>query len=490
MASISVSNAQLGNALQDLLMAPDIEPGDDVSYQTCKTIYESHPLGAKIADNPIQMAQSQRRQITVQKGPEERLVEAFEAEWKALGVDGHILNLARLARIYGHASVAMLERGKAPNSKVNFDNLAAAQIAFNVLDPLNTAGSLLLNQDPNSLDFQKVAGISVDGKAYARDRTCTLLHEDPLYIAYTSSAFGYSGRSVYKRALFPLKSFINTQITNDMVAAKAGLLVVHEKQQSSAIDGLMQAVAGVKRQYLKDGQVGQVLQVGSDDTIESLDLHNLADAFNAARKNILEDIASAAGTPAQVINSETFAEGFGEGTEDAKRVAQYIQRIREWMDPAYEYFTKIVQHRAWNPEFYATIQVAFPKEYGGVDYKAALYEWQDNFRAEWPSLIEEPDSEKSKVDDVRLKGLVLIAETVLPILDPENKAEFIQTLYDNINAMKMVVTSPFKFDGISFQEYVPLVPETTPGETEEPDDLSAKDSVALLPNRQQRRLTA
>lgn len=50
--------------------------------------------------------------------------------------------------------------------------------------------------------------------------------------------------------------------------------------------------------------------------------------------------------PAIILNSETFARGFGEGTEDARSVAVYIDNIREWLEPLYDYFIRICQYRA------------------------------------------------------------------------------------------------------------------------------------------------
>lgn len=50
--------------------------------------------------------------------------------------------------------------------------------------------------------------------------------------------------------------------------------------------------------------------------------------------------------PAIILNSETFAQGFGEGTEDARSVAVYIDNIREWLEPLYDYFIRICQYRA------------------------------------------------------------------------------------------------------------------------------------------------
>ena len=52
----SMASTTPGNALQDLLVAPDIVPGDVISYQTCKEIYLYHPLGSRIVEGPVSLA--------------------------------------------------------------------------------------------------------------------------------------------------------------------------------------------------------------------------------------------------------------------------------------------------------------------------------------------------------------------------------------------------------------------------------------------------
>ena len=428
------------------MTAPDIIPGDAPSYQLCKTLYSYHPLGAKLVDFPIQMAQSMPREIAVPKGPEDRLVEAFLAEWAALGADRNIANLGRQAFIYGASTLALVGDASDPATPVQFEKLAQkASLTFNVLDPLNTAGSLVLNQDPNAVDYQKVAQVAVAGKVYNRSRTVTLFNEDPIYIEYTSSAFGYVGRSVFQRSLFQLKSFILTLITDNMIALKAGVLIIKLKQQSSAIDRLASAFNAQKRDMVKEAQTGNSINVGAEDSIESLNLQNLDGAYGMARKNILENIASASGRPAKIVMAETFAEGFGEGTEDAKHVAQYIDGVREWLGPAYQFMDRIAQRRAWSPEFYKTIQADFP-EYKDVDYKTAFYTWSNSFKATWPSLLKEPESELVEVDKVKLEGISSVSQILLPIADPTNKAIIAQWMTDNLNSLKRLFSSPLNLD--------------------------------------------
>jgi hypothetical protein len=439
-----------------------------------------------MVDSPLALAQSQSRIITVPKGPEDRLKEAFVQEWEALGADRLIMNTARLARIYGIASIALLEEGIRPNEALNFNGLYSANIAFNCFDPLNTAGSLVLNQRPNAFDFQKnIAPIRVESQEYHRSRSIVLQNEDPLYIEYTVSAFGFTGRSVYQRALFMLKSFIQTLIADDMVALKAGVLVAKQKAPGSIVDQIMAAVAGVKRQIVKEAVTTNVISIDLDEEIETLNFQNLDGPFRLVRKNILDNIATAADMPAIFLNQETFAEGFGEGTEDAKRVSQYISRVREWMNPLYCWFDRITMARAWSPDFFATIQKDFPGQYASMTYEEAFYDWANSFQAIWPNLIEEPDSEKIKVDEVKLKATIAGVEVFLPVLDPENRSILIQWAADCFNSNKLLFSSPLNLDYEALKDYVPPVEEAAKAEAEAhrleppPKPFSASDSIRV-----------
>ncbi len=458
MADIEISGTGLGNALQGLLMAPDILPGDPVSYATCKALFELHPHGLKMAQKPLRIAMSQQRDIEIPDAPEDVVKAAFLDEWKSLEIDKHILNVGTLARVYGIASCAFGAPDVATDVPIDPAKYYGLKLYFNDLDPLNTAGSLVLNQDPNSPDFQKHASISVAGQQYHRSRAVTIMNENPVYISYTSSAFGFVGRSVYQRALFPMKSFIQTMQTDDMVSRKAGVLVAKLKPAGSIVSGLMAKAAGLKRSVIQEAKTDNVISISPDEDIDSLNLQNIDGAMTAARKNILENIAAADDMPARMLTEETLAQGFGEGSEDAKKESQYIDRIRQWLQPLYDFFDPIVMYRAWNEDFYKTIQAQFPEQYGKVPYNQAFMKWKNSFHVEWPNLLTEPDSEKSKTDKVKLEAIIALLEALLPTLDPENKGRVIQTALDNINSLKLLFPSPFEIDLDALINYVPPEP--------------------------------
>lgn len=443
--SVSINGSTLGGALNTLLLAPDILPGAAPSYELAKVLYEYHPLGKKMVDAPIEAAQSQQRKVSVGDHPDE-VRDAFLKQWDKDGCDGNAANVAGTARIYGIGSLGVLTEGEESSSPLNFDKLAKQRIAFNIFDPLNTAGSLTLNQDPNSLDFQKHAEIRVAGKQYHRSRSVTILNEKPLYISYTDSAFGFSGRSVYQRALFPLKSFVQTMVTDDMVSKKAGLIIAFIKMAGSIADGLMARITGQKRSLLKMAVVDNVLSMGPDDKVESLNLQNLDGAFGNSRTNILKNIATAASMPAVMLENETLTEGFGEGTEDAKIIAKYIGGVRAWMKPIYDFLDPICQRRAWNSDFVALMQKKFPERYGEMTPDAIFYEWSSAFAAPWPNLLEEPDSEKIKVSDVKYKAALAAVEILAPMLDPDNTVKLILWLVDNMNEDKLLFGGALEID--------------------------------------------
>ena len=470
-ATQNITGTAPGTPLMQLMEGDAIEPGSEPSYQLCKLIYIYHPLGGKIVDSPIAYAQSLPREITVQKaiGIQDRIVEAFTAEWHALKCDDWIANLYRHSRIYGIATLAVGAEGVEQTSALSNEQIATGKIYFSVFDPLNTSGSMVLDQTPTSPDFQRIVSTAVQGNIYHRSRVCVAMNESPIYIQWTSSAYGFVGRSVYQRALYQLKSFIQTMVTDDMVARKAGLLVYKAKQPGSIVNAVMAAVGAIKRALINFGTTNQTIQIGIEESIETLNMMNVDNAGKFARDNILKNIAVSVPMPASWLNEETLAEGFGEGTEDAKKEARYIDRMRMEMQPAYEFMDKIVQTRAWSPSFYKTIQADFPGEYGGIGYEEAFYAWRNSFKAMWPNTLTEPDSERAKSDKVRLDAIIAALEVMLPSMDPENKARLIEWAQDNFNEFKELFKARMNLDFEALAEYVPPTPEADDKPDVKPD---------------------
>ena len=454
MAQIAtIGNSVLGNELQTILMSDDIQPGALPSYQLCKTIYLVHPMGAKMVETPVRLAMSQQREINIPNSPETMIQEAFLAEWKNLKIDTTIQQTAFIARTYGVGSVVFGAVGHDTDKPLAMEELAQLQIYFNALDPLNTSGSLVLNQNPNAPDFQKATAVTAAGQKYHFSRSCTLMNESPVYIAYTPSAYGFVGRSVYQRALFPLKSFITSMIADDEIMTKAAVIIAKIKNPGSITDKISGAINRIKRNFLKDAKNGNVINISIDDSVETLNLQNVDKAVSVVRNNIIENIASSAVMPPALLLSDGYAKVLANGSEDFKATVQYINGIREWLDPVYAFFDNIVMYRAWSPAFYKRIQAEFP-EYQNVSYDEAFYQWKNSFVAKWPSLLIEPESEKSKSDKVRLDAVIDLLEKMMPNLDPINSSYLIEWVTLNISSMKTLFSDPLDFDADELLAYL------------------------------------
>ncbi len=462
---LSLYNSEL---MQVLLGTTDIVPGSSPGYEACKTIYAYHPLGSRMVDKPLEMAFSQNRKIEMPGCPQEDLLKAFDREWAkigAIGANAIITRAMQLSRIYGISTLACNTIDKAgkkgdTNEPLPYDKLHELDLYFNIYDPLNTAGSLVLNQDPEAVDFMRPRQVRVGSNSWAKSKCIVMMHEQPIWIEWTDSAFGFVGRSVYQRAFYPLKSFMLAMITDNLVQEKLGLIVHKAKSPGSILDKRVFSFFGLKRQAIQGAQTGNVVQIGIDEDLASLNLEHVATAGEYSRNNILKNIATGAGMPSVLLNEETLTQGFGEGSEDAKQVARYIDGVRIESAPIFEFMDKIVQHRAWSPEFYDAMKRKYPEVYSKLSYDAALHEWQDSFKASWPNLLEEPDSEKVKTYSEVMKHIIASVQVALPQVDPENRATMIKWMMDTTSNVPVGEVTPLTLDEEALAAYDPPQPES------------------------------
>lgn len=466
MAGVVVTGAgsQLPTPLQNILAAENVQPGSPASYELCKLLYEFHPLAGKIIEKPVALALNKARKIEIPGPFEDQLREAFETEWTSLGATDRIRDTLHLSRVYGAAAIVYggYKNGKGIPTDKAIDPWELADlenIYFNQLDPLNLAGSIVTNQNPNAPDFLKSwQNITAAGQPYHQSRARLIFSGTPIYLSFQSSSFSFAGRSLFLRALYPLKSYIQTMTVNDMVSLKAGLLIAKIKQPTSIVNKIMGAAFAAKRALIQEGQTYGVLSIQPDEEIESINLENTDKAMTTARDNIIADVASATDVPALLLKDEAFTNGFGEGKEDSKQVALYVDGIRTQAAPLIEYFDTIVMYRAWNKDFYQALANEFPDEVGVLTYEQFFYAVKKRFKAVWPSLLEEPQSDRVKQDSDKVKAMSDVVKTLATVLDPENKARLVGWFADNISSMTEMFQSSLEFDLEALAAYEPPPP--------------------------------
>lgn len=461
MASTSFNTGMDSPLAQRLMENDSIVPGEPAGYELCKLLWEYHPLGGKLVEKPITMALFKPRNNTVDGDEDKRLVTAFEETWTRLDITSKISNLFFVTRCYGAAVLAIGNRkeGSKTDAALELWGLDEDDIFINIFDPLNAAGSMGTTQDPNTAEFQQPNRlISVAGKTWHPSRTLRLFNGAPIYLSFQSSSFGYTGRSVFQRVVYPMKSFLQTMVTDNMVSNKAGVLVAKIKQQGPVASAITAFALKIKRGMIKVSATENVLSIGDGDSIESLDLQNIDKAMTVTRDDIISNVATGSDIPAVLIKDEAFAIGFSDGTEDSKAVAQYIDGVRQKIDPAILFFERIVQHIAWNEAFFVAMQADYPEMYAGKSYKEVFYQWQHAFTSEWPPLMESPPEVVQKSEGEVVKQVVELFNALSSKLDPANNATLVECVAEAINRLSTFKDSPLVLDYDVLAAYTPPAP--------------------------------
>ncbi|CAM2172475.1 DUF1073 domain-containing protein [Burkholderia cepacia] len=403
-----------------------IEPGAGLSYQLAKDIYLQHPMGQRIVDGVINLAFSQARTIS---GIPEDAKNAFTATWAAHRADTAIKNVARHARIYGLGTLVDLGDG-----------------TFKVYDSLLTAGSMVGNLDPLSRDFLSPNDPAVQGVKFTPANSIVAYNGTPLWLAYSQSAFGYTGRSVFYNMLPLLSAFLVSTEVDTLVLKKAGVLVAKTKSQGSAMNRLSQWWQRRKAGMVRTAMNGNVLAIEVEESIETLNLQNTSDAMTTARNNVISNIATALDAPAVILKNDVLTNGFGEGSEDSKIIAQYVERYRGELEHLFDWMTPRIQALAWTAEWYASFQLANPA-YATISYASAIGYWKNQMKSAWPNYLVEPDSEKVKREESAFNAYMQMFEKLQAgIRNAETRRQLAQAIVELTGSDEMKTLLPMPID--------------------------------------------
>ncbi|PIJ48951.1 hypothetical protein BL250_16580 [Erwinia sp. OLTSP20] len=469
MAEIQI-NTNLSSELMQILDSDAIKPGTDVGYNTCKLLWQFHPLGGKLVEKPINMAMCKPRSYNVETDPDERVVRQFREVWERMGLNEKIKNLFYVSRCYGAAAIGVGTDGVTCKDPLPTFGLREEDVYINVWDPLNAASSMVTDQNPNSRFFQQAnATLKIASKSWHPSRTLKIFNGTPIYLEYQNSTFGFTGRSVFQRVLYPMKSYIGTMVANNLVAKKAGVLVAKTEQNGSVASGIMAAATGKKRENVKISENEGVLSIGTKDDIESLNLQNIDKALSTARDNIISDISAGSDVPAILIKEEAFSNGFGEGKEDSKAISQYVDGVRQVIEPVMDYFERLVRYIAWNEDFYISLKNDYP-DIITEDYQTTFRMWEREFDAGWQELVEESPDKRRESDSKVVQQAGALFSIMAQQLDPENRAMAAEWLASVTNATETYGDSPMIIDKEALSKYQPPPPQdpNNGGQTNQP----------------------
>lgn len=476
MAEISFGN-NLSSELMEILKAEEIQPGSDTSYKVCKLLWMYHPLGGKLVEKPITMALCKPRTYNVETDPDERVVRQFSEVWERMQISEKVRDLYFLSRCYGASAIGVGTESVSSDNPLPTFGLREDDVFINVWDPLNTAGSMVTSQDPNSPEFQKAKQtLSISNRNWHSSRTRKVFQGTPVYLEFQSSSFGFTGRSVFQRVLYSMKSYVNTMITSNLVSKKAGVLVAKTAQNGSVLSGVMAAASGRKRDIIKESETGGVISVGATDSIESLNMQNIDGAMQRSRDDIVTDISAGSDVPAIIIKEEAFTQGFGEGTEDSKAISQFVDSKRQEINPVMTYFEHIVQYIAWNEDFYNALKNDHP-EIITEDYQTTFYRWRREFRATWQELVEESPDKRRESDSKVIQQATALYTALAQKLDPENHAVVAEWLASIVNSTETYGDTPLIIDHEALSNYTPPAPDPNNGNQTFPGDETKEENV-------------
>ncbi|OXI49280.1 hypothetical protein [Burkholderia aenigmatica] len=452
-------NTQLYNNLVNEV----IEPDTGLSYQLAKQIYLSHPMGQRVVDNVINLAFSQERTIS---GIPEDAKKAFKAAWNAARADTAIKNVARHARIYGSSTLVDLGEG-----------------TFKVYDPLITAGSLVGNLDPLSRDFLSPNDPVVRDFKFTPQNSVVAFNGTQVYLAYSQSAFGYTGRSVFYNMLQPLAAFLISMEVDALVLKKSGVLISKTKPVGAAQNRFSMFWQRKKATDVKKALNGNVLAIETDEDINTLNMANTADAMTTARNNVISNIATALDAPAVILQNDVLTNGFGEGKEDSKVIAQFVERYRGEIEHLFEFITPKIQELAWTEEWYASFVMSNPA-YASIPFQSATNYWRNNFEYAWPNYLTEPDSEKVKREESSFNAYAKIYETLQAgIKNPETRRAIAQALIELTHEDSMKTLLPMPID-IEFadDDFVDPAPTDFKGSERVSEDVTGDPDASIAPD--------
>ncbi|MDI2113060.1 anti-CBASS protein Acb1 family protein [Commensalibacter nepenthis] len=444
---------------------PNYMNPDYLSYDLCKQLYVYHPLGKRIVDLPIDLTLNKDRILNVKHELSPELLEQFNKKWKELNLTRVIRNLAVTSRLYGIAALFIKADGVEDNKKIPDDKtLNNYKITPLVYDALNIAGSATGNQNIDSVDFLELKDVYRSGTALAKDRSIILSNGDPIYIEYINSAYGYAGRSVFQNCAGLLQSYLDVMEADNTVARKVALIVAKLNQGGSATR-VQEAANDQKRNLLQEARNDNVLSIGTNEDIDTLNMTNVDNSLDTSRRHIIEDIANAIDLPVILLNGQKFTGGFGEGSEDTKNIGRHIDNKRQWLEPIFDFCDNLVMELAWDFNFIDSLNSKnssfYDKNLTSFEEKQRLYkvkfqELKNSFSYSFPSFLTETEAEILDGDVKKINSMKTIFESVYDKVDPQTKSQLICWMMDNFNDLRSVNKVKIDYNPDEIKEFIEI----------------------------------
>lgn len=415
-----------------------IDKDGRLGYEECAKLYRFWALGRRLVERIVSKAFSVPREISFGDDAPPEIAERFERVAKEVEQEKAIRQAIILSRIFGQ-SVLYLQSDKSDLSEqLTPSNAQSGKMKFKAGDPL--AVQIVVNQNPQSLKFLSPESVVIGGNRINPQRAYVAMNGIPMYLQYQSSAFAYSGRSVFENQLPIIRVWAQTLRSMGRMADRASAVYAFFREFKKG--GLSANAAKQSLECVKSISETGGVAMGSDDRIDFPTTGGIGD-LDQLMQRIEREVVTASDTPLSVLLDERLANGFGNGTEDFKTIIQDINEFREnYVKPLYDFSDTFVMWRAFDNAFLSEIINEEGSTYRGHTPKSLRNELMKNFSFEFGNLYPASRKEEAETKSVLLD---VAAKAVSVGVVSSDIQEFINS--ENILGKEVEVATPLLFDG-------------------------------------------
>lgn len=377
----------------------EILDADDISYQLIQKILLDCPFGMLLAGSGIQKALSVGRTINGQAIPE-MAIKRLEKTMLKEGQNKIIVDTMINAYSFGFSTLVLGQYDQETTSPLDYRTLADNKPFFNCVDPLNTSGSGIYNQDPLHRNFKQAPEIvTVRGVPFHSSRCFPIFNpfEPALFLGWNAASYSFAPASIFRRVLPYLQQYIRYDMAVDVMIDKMGVLVyAGGKGGRSVADQQMQSVVGWMIEKIKSAMSGNVIKINEGETVSSIDLAHLSQTSTTTREIIVKNIAlnSSDAYPDSELLSQLLGGGLHNGAQDKSKIDEWVKLHQNAAEPLFDFTDSIMMQLAWrDPAWYAEFQKNTP-DYKNVSQDRAIAMWTKAFEYEWNSATPETDEQK------------------------------------------------------------------------------------------------
>ena len=301
------------------------------------------------------------------------------------------------------------------------------------------------------------------GRSYAKSRSIVILNSKPVYIFYSSSTFNFGGLSVYQgiqAALINLQASV-TSCSN--IIRYAGALVWSRSDEGgSAINNPAIQVLQLSANEIQQTVSGEVLGVGTGETLSPVSFGDGFDAFEKARSMSIQNICIRSGLTKKMLEEGHFSSAMSEGDQDAEFAKKLVAGLAKKFNRAQRFADFCVQSKAWDQLFFESLVAKYQKdEELKKGYLYNLNKWRQGFLASY-----EDKEETNPNDAADTEGKII--DNVIKIGDAMAKSGADSEEVGNWIAMELSERDVIMNDLSNVVESISV--DILPAEGEQPED--------------------